>query len=134
MQTLPHEIRMELEAVWKYLIDLNIANPVDRGAFNRYITPRKMQGEAETDLAERGIIIRKGTARERFNPFFRVLQTTLAELWRGYCIMGCQKLSRAVKAKAPGFGPGAVSQRFFSKVFTSLIIKVAPRRGLEPRT
>lgn len=80
MKLLPHEIRMELEEIWKYLVDLNVAHPVDRGAFSRYITLRRIQEEAERDLEERGTIIRKGTARERFNPSFRILQSTLTEL------------------------------------------------------
>lgn len=80
MKLLPHEIRMELEEIWKYLVELGAAHPVDRGAFSRYITLRRIQDEAERDIDERGVIIRKGSARERFNPSFRVLQSTLTEL------------------------------------------------------
>lgn len=80
MKKLPHEIRMELEDIWKYLIDLNIANPVDWGAFSRYIVLRGIQKKAIEDIEKRGAVIQQGKTRERFNPSFRILQSTSTEL------------------------------------------------------
>lgn len=80
MKELAHEIRMELEEIWKYLIDLNVANPIDWGAFSRYITLRGIQADAIEDIEKRGAVIQQGKTRERFNPSFRILQSTSVEL------------------------------------------------------
>lgn len=65
MKKLLHEIRMELEEVWKYLIEPNVANPIDWGAFDRYITLRKIQTDAIEDIERRGAVIQQGKTRER---------------------------------------------------------------------
>lgn len=80
LKDLSPDVRLDIEEVWEHLIVMNVALPVDRGAFERYIRLRRMQEDAEQDMEERGVILRKGTARERFNPSFRVFQIVLVEM------------------------------------------------------
>lgn len=79
LSALPQNIRLEVEEIWSFLITNDIANPIDRGAFCRYIELKRICDEAAKDMDERGMIIRAGTARERVNPSWRIFKAASSE-------------------------------------------------------
>lgn len=66
--------------LWESLVKAGVAKKSDRQAFARYIDLLEVYAKAYSDVAIRGAVLNVGKSEERYNPSWRVMRDTQAEL------------------------------------------------------